>query len=172
MFNRSFFNRATYNREFTLDVLFAATLAGEGFMSASPSVEYSVSIAMSGEGELTANFLREIAAAAAMDGDGTLTADAIRERLFASQMDGEGYLTANGSRFRVEAITVTGPFAPGEKIVIDSGRLTIRKNGANILSQMSGDFIGLNLGQNAITYTDTASGRSVLVRFTYKDKFV
>jgi hypothetical protein len=41
MFNRSFFNRATYNRLYTVEVFFSATMAGEGFMNASPSAEYT-----------------------------------------------------------------------------------------------------------------------------------
>ena len=172
MFNRSFFNRSTFNRPYTVEVFFSATMAGEGELIASPSAEYAATITMSGEGELTADFVREIVAAATMAGEGELTAEFIRERMFGAKMDGEGFLRANGSRFHVESITVNGPFAPGEKIVIDNGRLTIRKNGVNILSQMSGDFFGLNLGDNVITYTDTATGRSVLVRITYRDKFV
>ncbi|REK68010.1 MAG: hypothetical protein C6P35_03305 [Cohnella sp.] len=170
MFNRSFFNRATYNRLYTVEVFFSATMAGEGFMTASPSAEYAATITMSGEGELTADFIREIAAKAAMVGEGELTAEFIREMAFGAKMDGEGFLRANGSRFHVESITVTGPFEPGDKIVIDSGKMIVRKNGAIV--GYDGDFFDISPGGNKLIYSDTASGRTILCRITYRDKYV
>ncbi|MEK3718884.1 phage distal tail protein [Paenibacillus sp. FSL R7-0333] len=172
MFNRGSFNRIAFNREFSVFVFGSAVLRGEGTLKAGANLIATGSVALHGEGNLKASFVREVRFSAAMHGEGGLTAAFVRERLQRAVMHGVGTLKANGSRYHLDEIVFTGSFAPGDRIVIDSKNLTFTKNGQNALHMMQGDFFDLNLGSNNIVYTDPATGREVLIRITYRDKFI
>jgi len=68
-------------------------------------------------------------------------------------MDALGELTANSSLFRVSEITITGPFAPGDRVVIDSRNMVLTHNGQNALHKMGGGFFDLILGNNEMPHT-------------------
>jgi len=171
MFNHSAFNRSPYNRPFTLELYLAATLAGEGELSAFSNADHTATVLMEGAGELTTDFIREIIGIVQMlEGEGALTAANIRERLFSSLMQGEGELRASPSRFHIDEIIIQAPFTPGEKIVIDSQKMIVRKSGQVI--GYEGDFFEIRPGVNVITYKDTATGRTVYCRITYRDRHI
>lgn len=171
MFNHSAFNRAPYNRPFTIELFFSAILSGEGGLSVTANIEFSYTVLMEGSGELTADFIREIVGIVeTLEGEGTLTAANIRERLFASSMQGEGELRASPSRFHIDEIIIQAPFTPGEKIVIDSQKMIVRKSGQVI--GYEGDFFNINPGTNTIVYRDNATGRTVYCRITYRDRHI
>ncbi|WP_068616615.1 phage distal tail protein [Paenibacillus tuaregi] len=173
MFNRaSPFNRLTYNRPLTVFVYGSATLHGSGGMTAAANVDMTGSARLEGEGSLSADFVREIVFAARMDAESSMSVSFIRERMQSAVLHGIGTLKANGSRYHVDEITFTGPFKPGDKIVIDSGKMTITQNGVNALSLLAGDFFDLNLGNNELTYTDPETGRDILIRISYRDKYL
>ncbi|RED54802.1 phage distal tail protein [Cohnella lupini] len=106
--------------------------------------------------------------------DQVLETDILGTRSHQAKFDVDCQLdsTITANRNHVEKITITGPFEPGSTIIIDSKKLTVRKNSQNALQSMTGDFIGLTLGKNKITYSDSGSTRTVQVRITHKDKFV
>jgi len=171
MFNHSAFNRAPFNRPFTIELFFSAVLSGEGGLSATASIEFTAAVTMEGSGELTTDFIREIIGIVqTLEGEGALTAANIRERLFSSLMQGEGELRASPSRFHIDEIIIQAPFTPGEKIVIDSQKMIVRKSGQVI--GYEGDFFEIRPGVNIITYRDNATGRTVYCRITYRDRHI
>ncbi|MCU6709365.1 phage tail family protein [Paenibacillus sp. J5C_2022] len=170
MFNQHGFNEVPFNRPYVIDILFAVTMGGEGSMHAAASALYTASIEMSGEGAMTAELLREITAATFMSGEGTLSTQLARDRVASVLMAGEGTLIARPSKFRVSSITVDGPFGPGDKVVIDNGRLRVLKNGE--YTSYDGDFFDLHPGINTLTYTDSEGGRTVNVRVTWRDRYL
>lgn len=172
MFNRGAFNRIAFNREFSVFIFGSAVLRGEGTLKSGSNLIATSSAALHGEGSIKASFSREIKFSAAMHGEGSLAAVFVRERLQQAIMHGVGTLKANGSRYHLDEIVFTGSFAPGDRIIIDSKNLTFTKNGQNALHMMQGDFFDLNLGNNNIVYTDPATGREVLIRITYRDRFI
>ncbi|UPK45777.1 phage distal tail protein [Paenibacillus pabuli] len=172
MFNRGAFNRMAFNRQISVFVFGRAVLNGVGGLTAASSAEMTGTVTMDGVGELHADFVREISNAAKLDGEGGLSATFIRERLQKAIMHGVGTLKANGSRFHVDYIDYVGLINPGDRIIIDSKNLKVTKNGSNALFNMQGNFFDLNLGNNTITYTDPDTGRSVLMRITFQDRFV
>jgi hypothetical protein len=172
MFNRGSFNRIAFNREFSVFVFGSAVLRGEGNLKAGANVIATGSALLKGEGNMKATFVREISFTAKMTGEGGMKATFIRERLQQAIMHGIGTLKANGSRYHMDEIVFTGSFAPGDRIVIDSKNPTFTKNGQNALHMMDGDFFDLNLGDNNIVYTDPTTGRKILIRITYRDKFI
>jgi hypothetical protein len=170
MFNRSQFNRAPFNRPFSVDVLASFTWDGEGGMSIKGNGIFLAAISMHGEGEFSINAIREQLASINWDGVGEMSIAAIRERLASIHWNGEGTLQINASRYHIDEIEITGPFAPGEKIIIDSKKMLVRKNGSVI--GYEGGFFDLNQGDNTITFTDSGTGRTVLCRITHRDKFI
>ncbi|MEK4052647.1 phage tail family protein [Paenibacillus sp. FSL F4-0087] len=172
MYNRGSFNRMAFNRQLSVFVFGQAVLRGVGGITAAGNAEMTGSAQMDGTGELDANFIREISFAAVMDGEGGLSASFIRERLQKAILHGVGTLKANGSRFHIDTIDYVAKLSPGDRVIIDSKNLKITHNGQNALHNMGGNFFDLNLGNNKITYTDPATGRSVLMRITFQDRFV
>ncbi|UNL94005.1 hypothetical protein CPY53_10830 [Paenibacillus polymyxa] len=144
-----------YILEFVLDMTAAAELSGEGQAQADFVREYALeAVPMSGEGRMTdAVYIRDILAQAV-------------------HMHGEGRITADASRFHTDYIELIELFAPGDKVIIDSKNLKITKNGQNALHEMQGNFFDLNLGNNVLTWTDPETGRDILFRITYRDRFV
>lgn len=170
LFNQTGFNAVPFNRPVITELYFAATLSGDGTLYASPSVTFIVGATITGEGSLSADFVREIARAAALSADGALSASVARERISAAILAGDGSLTARPRKYHVKSLSVDGPFGPGDKITIDSGRLIVLKNGEYI--GYDGDFFDLHPGDNTITYTDAAGSRTVQIRVTWRDRYL
>jgi len=170
VFNQTGFNETPFNRPNTLDIFFSVSMHGEGSLTGMPSVTYSASVEMHGEASLSADFIREIVAQASMHGEGTMSAEYIREIMSSAAMHGDGYFSAIPKKFHVDSITVEGPFAPGDKFVIDSSKFRITKNGEIV--GYEGELFDINPGVNTITYTDDATGRNVLIRISHRDRYL
>jgi hypothetical protein len=140
------------------------------------NLDMTVGAELSGEGRAQADFVREYALEATpMSGESRVTdSNFVREMILkAVPMSGEGRLLASeASRFHTDYIELTGLFAPGDKVIIDSKNLKITKNGQNALHEMQGNFFDLNLGNNVLTWTDPETGRDILFRITYRDRYV
>ncbi|MCR8635740.1 phage tail family protein [Paenibacillus radicis (ex Xue et al. 2023)] len=172
MFNRSAFNLSPYNRPTSFDIFINAKLDGIGELTAKANVEVLARSTMDGEGTFSAIYTREMFFSANMDGFGEIAATILKETFTGAMLDGLGTFEANPRKYHVDEIEFTGQLVPGDQIIIDSKNLTFTKNGLNALHLMEGDFFSLNLGDNLFKYTDTESGRSVLIRITHRDKFV
>ena len=170
MFNQTAFNVTPFNRPYTLDVLFSVHMDGEGALFALPSVTYTASIVMGGEGSVDANYIREITKAAFMNGEGALSATNLRERILQATINGDGSLTAQAKKYHVDSVTVEGPFAPGDKIIFDSTKFRITKNGTII--GYDGELFDINPGVNTITYQDSETGRNIVVRVSFRDRYL
>ncbi|HIW31470.1 MAG TPA: phage tail family protein [Candidatus Paenibacillus intestinavium] len=170
MFNQTGFNSTPFNLTYTLDVLLSVQMDGHGASVFSPGVVYSASIVMNGEGSADMNYIREMINSSFMSGVGTLTSKVIRESIMTTLMNGDGQLNVQPKKFHIDSITVNGPFAPGDKIVIDSNKFRVTKNG-NVIGY-DGDVFDINPGLNTITYKDTVTGRNILVRVSYRDRYL
>lgn len=166
------FNRQPFNRPLTMFVYGRAVLSGYAGVVARSTVEVGGRAVLSGDGGVKADFTREIFFSAKMDADSSMSAVFVRERLQRAVMHGISSMQSRGSRYHVDEIEFVGPFAPGDKIVIDSEKFKITRNGENVSDLYVGDFFDLNLGTNNLTWTDPATGRTVLIRITHRDKFL
>ena len=153
-----------------MEVLFSVQMDGYGASVFSPGAVYSASITMSGEGSVNMKNIREMVNSTFMSGEGTLNSKGIRERLMETLMHGDGELHVQPKKFHIDTIIVNGPFAPGDKIVIDSNKFRVKKNGTVI--GYDGDVFDINPGENTITYKDTITGRNILVRVSYRDRYL
>ncbi|EHB50129.1 MULTISPECIES: phage distal tail protein [Paenibacillus] len=166
------FNRLPFNRPVTMFVFGRAVLSGCAELVAASTIELAGQAILAGEGGLGADFIREISFTAQMEADSGMTVDFIRERLQSAIMHGISSLQGKANRYHVDEIEFTGPFVPGDIIVIDSEKFKITRNGENVSHLYNGDFFDLNLGTNNLTWTDPATGRTILFRITHRDKFL
>jgi hypothetical protein len=170
MFSQAAFNRLPFNREFSVDVMLSGTLNGNGKMEGSLYLDVELAGKLAGEGILSLDILRELFFGASLDAKSELFFDLLREIFFQSGLEGHGMLKGTIGRFHASEIVVAGPFVPGDKIVIDAAKLKVTKNGT--LVGYEGSIFELRPGTNELKYSDAASGRSILVRVTHRDRFV
>lgn len=143
-----------YSLDFNMDMALSAHLSGEGRMQGAFVRGYVLQVErMSGEGRLSAENIRGIV-------------------LEPQRMSGEGRLSAEASKYHTDWIEFNDAFRPGDVIIIDSGKFKITRNGQNVSHLYNGDFFDLNLGENRLTWTDPATGRTILFRITHRDKFL
>lgn len=166
------FNRQPFNRSVTMFVYGRAVLSGCAEVMVASAVEMTGQASMEGSGDITADFIREISFAAQMDVDSGMSNSFVRERMQRAIIHGISSLQGKASRYHVDEIEFTGPFVPGDIIVIDSEKFKITRNGENVSHLYKGDFFDLNLGKNNLTWTDPATGRTILFRITHRDKFL
>jgi len=164
------FNRAPFNRPLSIDLLLSATIHGGATVGVGLTADLVLSAELHGVGDVTTDLFREAYLAAEINGASTLDFAAVREFFNSAEFHGSGTAFAELGRFRVGEIIVNGPFAPGDKIVIDKARFRVTKNGQ--IAPYDGDFFDINPGNNAITYRDTAAGRSVNMRVTWRDRYL
>ncbi|WP_391574784.1 phage distal tail protein [Cohnella sp.] len=170
MFNRGAFNRIPFNRPMSVEISFAADLGGFGQVSGTFNYESDMSADLTAIGIAAAEVIREFALSAELAATGKVDAAMIREKLFAASLAGTGAAAANLSKWHIEEIEVLGSFAPGDKIIIDAGKLRVIRNGQSI--GYNGDFFDLHPGNNQIDYIDTVTGRTIQIRVTHRDKYL
>ncbi|MBQ4899367.1 phage tail family protein [Paenibacillus sp. Marseille-P2973] len=171
-FNDLAFNSASEDAVNIVDM--EARLSGEGRVLVDKfSMEMAATAHLSGDGRITAEYIREYSLEPErMSGEGRLSAAFIREIRHSARLSGEGRLRAEATKYHVDYIEFTDTFKPGDVIIIDSGKLKITRNGQNVSHLYEGGFFDLNLGTNNLTWTDPATGRTILFRITHRDKFL
>ncbi|MEK5165973.1 hypothetical protein NYE69_27005 [Paenibacillus sp. FSL R5-0527] len=134
----------------------------------------ALSANLSGEGRIQGAFVRGyVLQVERMSCEGRLSAENIRGIVLEPRrMSGEGRMFAEASKYHTDWIEFTDAFRPGDVIIIDSGKFKITRNGVNVSHLYNGDFFDLNLGENRLTWTDPATGRTILFRITHRDKFL
>lgn len=138
------------------------------------NLDMALSTHLSGEGRIRGTIVREyMLEAEKMSGEGRLSAENIRGIVMEPRrMSGEGRINAEASKYHTDWIEFADAFHPGDVIIIDSGKFKITRNGQNVSHLYNGDFFDLNLGTNNLTWTDPATGRTILFRITHRDKFL
>lgn len=166
------FNRLPFNRPFSVDTVFSVVFETESEMQTKLNLDMALSATFDMETELLADMTREIQFGSMFESASEVVTQMIRERLFSAGFQSESALSSKMSLFHVDEIEFIGEFKPGDKIIIDSEKFKITRNGENVSDLYVGDFFDLNLGMNNLTWTDPATGRAVLIRITHRDKFL
>lgn len=170
MFGGSF-NRLPFNRSISVNVYGRSVMETATEMQSSFRREMKTESTMETLSEMEASFLRTIAAAAAMNTITEMESSFLRTMLSGGAvMNAITEIVAIGSRYHVEYIEIAGAFAPGDRIVIDAQKLKVTKNG--VITGYNGDFFDFHPEKNKVTYTDPATGRSVQMRVTFRDKYL
>lgn len=166
------FNRLPFNRPYSTDMYFNVDFEFQMETQSMLNLEQAIKVEFEWMLEANLPMIREISFAAEYDFFTEVEYLMIRERMMAAAFELLLEFQAGVRYTHTDQITFTGGFAPGDKIVIDSAKMTVTINGQNALHLTDGDFFALVNGLNKLTYTDGESARSVLTRVTHRDKYL
>lgn len=173
MFNKMLFNRGPFNRPFAIETYFTATFSSSTDVSSRMSIDFPVTVTIDSATDVSAQMVREIPFRSEIETATELLTKMIRERIMPSTtFDTSSEFVAEVTYYHVDEISFIGDFKPGDRLVIDSAKMTVTINGQNALHLTDGDFFKLVLGINKLTYTDQESARNILTRITHRDKFL
>jgi hypothetical protein len=166
------FNRSPFNRELTNVKYFNADFKTGLEVSSNMNLSMLLSAAIEIASELQGALIREMPFTADYETGTSLDAEMIRVRTFDAHINTATTFKALSKLYHVDWIEFTGHFKPGDRIIIDSGKYKITRNGENVSHLYGGDFFNLNLGTNNLTWTDPSDARSILFRITHRDRFL
>lgn len=172
MFNQAAFNALPFNREYNVNVALDFALDHSNEMAWIGNVEIVPQFEIDHSLDDAFTAFRDRVSAFAMDLLQEMDFSAVRHRTARFDMAMTLASDFNLARSQVLTLTLSGPFAPGDKIIIDSEKLKITKNGVNALQDMQGDFISLFVGENRLSWTDDQTQRDVLIRLQYRDIYL
>lgn len=170
MFNQAGFNQVPFNRDIEVDIYFSATAIGAGLLTGSAAIDMQLSATALGVGVTASDFVRDITQQALAVGVGQLAGDYVRDMEQGAKAVGVGALLGRIRKTHVEAITISGEFGPGKKLIIDTRKMRVTLDGQ--LIGYDGEFFNLHPGENIITYQDAATGRTVHCRVLYRDRYL
>ncbi|WP_018755210.1 phage distal tail protein [Paenibacillus terrigena] len=173
MFNLSPFNLSPYNRPSYVQIYFNVTVGSATDASSRLSIDMPAYVTIDSKSDFFANYTREISLAPGVFGTATQLLTAfVLERLAGVSVDSSTEFDVKITHSHVDTISFTGDFKPGDRLVIDTKKMTVTLNGQNAMHLVDGDFFSLVLGTNLITYSDGEMARDILTRITHRDKFL
>ncbi|MCR8843070.1 phage tail family protein [Paenibacillus sp. SC116] len=174
MFNKTPFNFAKFNRLTTIETYFTVCIESSTSFYAQLNGVFPVKVVFDTTTDVSSQLIREYPLITnACDTATELLSKMIRERLLATQsIDTSAEFDVKVSYSHVDELRFIGDFKPGDKLVIDTKKMTVTLNGQNAIHLVDGEFFDLILGTNKLTYSDSESGRSILTRVTHRDKFL
>lgn len=171
MFNTGGFNLINFNLPVNNFIFAQASLAGVGELSASAKYEIIAAIGLEGSGTLSLTVSQ--GGEAALSGVGEISAIALKELYANLTLAGMGEMIADANAYLVENLTFTGTFATNDIIIIDSDNLTIKLNGVNAMTKITGgDYFNLKPGINAIKYSDASGSRTIKIEVKKRDRWL
>lgn len=172
MFNRTLFNRAPFNRPYAIETFFTVTFGTATDISTRMSIDFPVAVILDSATDIQTQMIREMPFTAEIDTATDLLAQLVRERLLGVSIGTSTEILVSVSYSHVDELKFLGEFRPGDKLVIDTRKMTVTLNGLNAIHLFDGDFFELALGTNKMTYSDGESARNILTRITHRDKFL
>lgn len=173
MFNVSSFNRTPFNRLQFIETFLSATFETSTEMSARLSIEFPVTIAFETSTDVSANMTRELSIVTeAIETSTEILTSMIRQRIMSASIDTATEISVKVTHAHVDQLRFTGELKPGDKLVVDTKKMTVTLNGQNAIHLVDGDFFDLVLGTNKFTYSDSESARNILTRITHRDKYL
>ncbi|MDK8182123.1 phage tail domain-containing protein [Paenibacillus sp. UMB4589-SE434] len=173
MFNLTPFNLAPFNRIRYIETFLTVTIDTVTDATARLNVDIPVSVIIDSATESQFALTREITLITQpLETATELITRLLRERLMSVTADTATEFSIDVTYSHVDEIKFTGDFKPGDRLVIDTKKMTVTLNGQNVLHLFDGDFFNLVLGTNKLMYTDGESARNILTRITHRDKFL
>jgi hypothetical protein len=120
---------------------------------------------MSGALAMVKAFKRTLAATYVMQGH-------MRKRMYVRLL---GTMVLAASRLKLQKAwgwEYSGNFEPGDRIKVDSDRLTVMLNGANVLHLVDGPLPFFSPGPNVLTYEDSEGSRQIKIRVLWRGRWV
>ncbi len=172
-FSSGAFNRMPFNRPYSVDIFgnFEILVGGEALFQS--SVELTASFTIDAEVEPSIDAIRERFGKFLIEQLIEMDFAGIRYRYGDFELVCDLEVQVNANRNHVDELILTGPFAPGEKIIIDVSKLLVKKNG-NVIGY-DGEIFELNPGNNRLLYKDNSTpetSRSIQIRVSHRDRFI
>ena len=86
--------------------------------------------------------------------------------------DNESELILNLSKSKTFVFEYNGILTPGDTIVINMEKMTVEKNGNNVLHEVETDFFPLYPGTNNIIYRDGGNTRNLNFKIEYRNRWL
>lgn len=173
MFNRSAFGQSAFNCPFTIIsiISIASVLRGDGRMTVLTSVDAMVTTTINGNSGLTAAYMRDITGTPiTLAAIAKLAMDYARWIEYTAHLSGNAELRVFVRHTHADIFAIDAPIAPGERVVLDADRNLAIKSGIPI--GHTGNIPYLHPGENIVSYKDVVSGRNILIRITYRDRYL
>lgn len=170
MFNQAGFNELPFNVPFNVWVTASFVIDHSNELEARLSMTYTLKFDIDHSLDIDFAGIRDRVGAFVIDQASEMVFSAVRDRIGKFTIDSELTMSFSGGRYRVESVSIAGPIAPGDELIIDSRKKLVTLNGQII--GYEGDFFDLHPGRNNLTYIDPNTGRTVLCRITYRDRYL
>lgn len=166
------FNRIAFDGDFIPELTFGANFEGKTDFDSRMNLDMAITAMFEFVSELEATMVREQTYNADFQFMTGFEAAMVRERSIVALFEFKTELKAGVRYTHTDEFTFTGEFNPLERIIIDTKKMKITKNGQNVFHLHGGDFLELAFGENKITYTDSEGSRSVLTRVSHRDEYL
>lgn len=174
IFNLGTYNLTSFNRVFSMEVYYNATVESATMTVSRLNLEFPVAIIFETAANVSSTLIREfVLGTKTIETATELLAEVIRERFMSAMaIDTATEVSVTLTHSHVDEIRFLGDFKPGDKLVIDTRKMTVTLNGQNVIHLLDGDFFEFALGNNLVTYSDGEGVRNILTRITHRDKFL
>ncbi|MDH6373519.1 hypothetical protein M2444_005351 [Paenibacillus sp. PastF-3] len=166
------FNRIVFDGGYIPELTFGADFEVKTEFDSRMNLDMAITAMFEFISEFEATMVREQTYNADFQFMTGLEATMVRERSMVALFEFKTELKAGVRYTHTDEFTFTGEFNPSERIVIDTKKMKITKNGQNVFHLHGGEFLEIAFGENTITYTDSEGSRAVLTRVTHKDKYL
>ena len=167
MFNNGDFNSIPFN--VALDNFVQITMNASGGMELSPKFIFQLQVTLNAESGLDWGVEAfELIAESGMSVKGVV------RRFGKLSIEGIAEILSNARLLGIEQIIITATFAPGDTIIVDTEKFTVKKNGENILSLVNQNSVFFNFqeGENTIQYSDNRTSRNIQAKVIHKDRWL
>ena len=173
MFNRSTYNRTSFNRSSSIVFEWLATANAETDASAAVKIIRHLNGAVEAVAEARGVIIRVVLPSAIAEAESSSVGDYIRILLFDAMAEAVATATATGVS-TYGSITMQFPgltMTAGDELIIDTGHMTITLNGANVIDLLSDDseFFKLKPGENDII---VEGGTTADIKVLWKDRWL
>lgn len=141
MFNRSAYNRTSFNRSSSIVFEWLATANAETDASAAVKIIRHLNGAVEAVAEARGVIIRVVLPSAIAEAESSSVGDYIRILFFDAMAEAVATATATGIS-TYGSITMQFPgltMTAGDELIIDTGHMTITLNGANVIDLLSDD---------------------------------
>lgn len=174
MLNLNSYNHSPFNRMRVVETYLTVIVESATDVTSKLNLDIPVAILFESSTETSATLTREYPLVVeAIDTATEMLTRLIREMAISpTAIESSTEFEVTVTHTHVDTLGFSGAFKPGDKLVIDTKKMTVTLNGQNAMHMIDGDFFNLILGTNKLTYTDDASARDILTRITHRDKFL
>lgn len=173
MFNRSAYNRTSFNRSSSIVFEWLATANAETDASAAVKIIRHLNGAVEAVAKARGVIIRVVLPSAIAEAESSSVGDYIRILFFDAMAEAVATATATGVS-TYGSITMQFPgltMTAGDELIIDTGHMTITLNGANVIDLLSDDseFFKLKPGENDII---VEGGTTADIKVLWKDRWL